>query len=273
MKKILLSIFLLTFSFNYSYSYELSNSDKLIINKISSKIEKLLLNNSLEFREKLEDKINEIQNQYKENKKIYSIFEEIKINTHLVSYKDEYENHYKKFNIDFDKVKQSWLNWSNIERNKIWVSNYSYDKRLDNTAYEWSKIQAKEKNRMSHIREWEKWPYDYKVIEKWFNVRWIKCSLVNRATTSESIAKHGYYCRDWECSDELIKSLREVFDLYMWEKWLEYPDNAHYKWIISSDFSQMWIWLSLYERFDDTYKDYRSFDYYLTIHYCTNFKK
>ena len=146
-------------------------------------------------------------------------------------------------------------------------------KRLDNTAYEWSKFQAKEKKIMSHKRNWWSLFYDYHEIEKWFTDRWVKCSVAWWATSSESIWKFWYYCNDYECTDELVKSLKTIFDIYMAEKWLAYPANAHYKWIVLAELSKIWIWLFIEERFDDTYKDYRSYDYYVTTHYCTEFKK
>lgn len=275
MKKIIIivSILLISFSNTFASNYQLSSSDKLIVNKLTSKIQKILDSSSLKTRQTLENKIKEIQNQYKNNKKLYNIFEEIKINTHLISYKDEYINHYKENNINFDVIKSNWLNRHNQVRSNLWETLYTFDERLNNTAYEWSKIQSEEKKIMSHKRDSEDVFYDYKKIEKWFNDRWVKCNVAWWATTSESIWKYWYYCNSNDCTSKLDESLKEIFDIYMSEKWLAYPANAHYKWIILPELTKIWIWIRIEQRYDDTYEDYRSYDYYITTHYCTTFKK
>jgi len=275
MKKIIniLIVFLLLVWNSHASDYILTSSDKLLVNKLSYKIQNILNKSNLETRKKLEDKINKLQNQYKNNKKLNKIFEEIKINTHLISYKNEYLNHYKQYNIDFKTIQNNWLNRHNEVRVSLWEKLYSYDERLNNTAYEWSKTQAEEKKMMSHIRnDWDKF-YDYKKIEKWFNDRWVKCKVVWWATTSESIWKYWYYCNDNDCTDELDSSLKEIFNIYMSEKWLWWFAEAHYRWITHKDLTKIWLWLRIEEVYDDTYKDYRSFNYYVTTHYCTSFKK
>ena len=123
MKKIIVLIFIIFIfvSNTYAYvnTYQITTSDKIIINKLSNKINKLLSKNTLSFRIKLETKINNIQYKYKKNKRIYTIFKEIKINTNLINYKNEYEKHYKIFNIDINKVKKQWLKWHNDVRYKL----------------------------------------------------------------------------------------------------------------------------------------------------------
>lgn len=274
MKKIILIIFIILLSFwnSYALNYRFTPSDKLIINKLTSKIQKILDSSSLKTRKTLENKINDIQNKYKNNKKLYNIFEKIKINTHLISYKKESDKYYKSYHINFEKVKKYCLNLHNKARSDLWLSLYSYDERLNNTAYEWSNIQQ-EKWKMTHERNPWDWFYNYHKIEKWFNDRWVKCKISWWATSSESIWKFWYYCNDSYCTDELDKSLKTIFDIYMSEKWLKYPANAHYKWITLPELSKIWLWISIKERFDDTYSNYRSFDYYVTTHYCTEFKK
>ena len=273
MKKIL-SIIILFLIFYYQAIayvnfYTLTPSDKIIVNKISSKIEKLLSKNNLIFRKNLEIKINEIQSRYSWNKQLYAIFEQVKINNHLISYKHEYLNHYSEYNIDFNAIKKTWIDWHNIERSKLGITHYSYDERLDNTGYEWSKQQDGEKI-MSHKRSPDGPYYDYHEIEEWFNDRWVRCEVISGATTSESIGKYGYFCKSWEnCTQKLQESLKTIFDIYMSEKWLPYPQDAHYRWIVKDNFTKMWlgIRISIWEQYDNLY------NYYVTTHYCTKFKQ
>ena len=132
MKKILI-VFLLLFSFvsiTFASNYKLTSNDQITINKLSSKIQKLLDNNSLNYRKLLENRINEIQKIYKNNDKLYHIFEAIKINAHLFTHKEEYTKHYNSFNIDIKKVKSIWLSWHNQARSNLWRWLYSYDEKI-----------------------------------------------------------------------------------------------------------------------------------------------
>jgi hypothetical protein len=274
MRNLIILVYILIISTwnTFASEYILTSSDKLIVNKLSSKIQKLLDKQTLSFRSTLESKINEIQEEYKNSLKFYTIFEEIKKNTHLVSNKQEYTKHYNDYYIDFKKVKNTWLNWHNQARSNLWLELYSYDERLDSTAYKWSKQQQTDKI-MSHKRNPWDWFYNYPVIEKWFNDRWVKCKILWWTTSSESVWKFWYYCNDYDCTDELIETLKWIFDIYMAEKGLGSPADAHYRWIINSNLSKIWLGINIEESFEDTYKDYRSYNYYVTTHYCTEFKK
>lgn len=273
MRKIitLLLITVISITNTFAIEYTLNSSDKITVNKVSSKIQDLLNKQTLSFRSNLEIKINELQEKYKNSIKIYNIFEQIKKNTHLFSYKTEYTKHYYNSKVDFKKVEDMWLNWHNQERSKLWRNLYTYDGRLNNTAYEWSKAQQ-ERWKMTHERTIWDWFYNYPIIEKWFNDRWIKCKVLWWATSSESIWKFWYYCKDSDCTDELITSLKQIFDIYMAEKWLWYPADAHYKWITLTELSKIWLWISIAEDLNDWYGEYRSYNYYVTTHYCTEFK-
>ena len=269
MNKIIISliVFFISIWNIYASEYKLTSKDKIIVNKLTSKIQNLLSNNNLTFRINLENKINELQLEYKNIDKIFYIFQEIKKNTYLINYKNEYTNHYKLYSINFDQIKDNWLNWHNTARKNLWKVAYSYDERLDNTAYNWSKEQNW-KWIMSHKRTSTGPYYDYKQIEKWFNNRWVRCEIKWWTTTSESIWKFWYYCNSNDCTNKLSESLKVIFDIYMAEKWLWYPANAHYRWIISDNLSKIWLWISIRKTNE---KDY--YEYYVTTHYCTKFKK
>jgi len=268
MKKILILIISLTIlAWNtFATNYKLTSSDILVVNKISSKIQSLLDKNTLQFRETLSSKIFEIQEEYKSNLKLFTIFEEIKINTHLNSYYSEYTEQFNNYNIDYGQVRQSWLDWHNSARSELNLNLYTYDKRLDNTAYEWSKEQ-KWKQIMSHKRSPD-WPfYDYHEIEKWFTDRGVRCLVRWWATSSESIWKFWFDCNDWDCTQELTDSIKVIFDIYMAEKTLPFSQNAHYRWIVHTDLTKIWLWISIRETNETNY-----YEYYITTHYCTEFK-
>jgi len=143
MKKIILilTILILISSESYASNYILTNNDKKIVSLLSNKIQKILDKETLKYRSDLEKIINQIQKKKENDIRIYKILEEIKINTHLFTYENEYTNHYEEYNIDFQKIKNKWLSWHNKARSELGLNNYSYDKRLDNTSYEWSKKQ------------------------------------------------------------------------------------------------------------------------------------
>lgn len=288
MKKILLLFIISTFTISntYSYNYILTWNDLLTINKVSSKIKEKINTKNPKSIKLIENKISELQEKYKNNNKIFAIFdeikkilnknndEEIKNNDNILPNNNvlpnntspEYLEYYKKFRIDFDKVDTTWLNWHNYERNVLWIKSYSYDDRLKTTAYEWSTYQNKI-GEVTHKRDKKDSYYNYQKIDKWFSNRWVKCEIVWWATTSESIWKHSYYCKDNDCSDELIESMRKVFFMYMKEKNLKSPNNPHYKWIVNNNLSKMWLGISIKESKKNHY------DFYLTTHYCTKFKE
>jgi len=256
----------------YASNYKLTKADKLTVNKLTYKIQNLLNSKSLNFRSVLQSKINKIQIENKNNKQIYTILEEIKKNIHMISYKNEYLKNYKKYYINFNTIKKNWLSRHNKARRDLWRIPYSYDERLNNTAYEWSKTQEN-KWLMTHKRDsWDSY-YNYNKIEKWFNDRWVKCNVAWWATSSESVWKYWYYCNDYDCTNELDKSLKEIFDLYMAEKWLGWIAEWHYRWITHKKLTKIWLWIKIKENFSDRYENYRSYDYYVTTHYCTTFKK
>lgn len=262
---IILSILLIwsTFASNNT----LTTSDRLIVNKLNSKIWVLLKKQTLAFRTKLESKINELQNQYKTNNKLYNILEQIKNDNYMFNHKQEYTEHYNDYKIDFTKVKNTWLKRHNDVRKDLWVTPYSFDERLDNTGYEWSKKQRSDWF-MSHKKYWDTEFYNYTVVEKWFNDRWVKCKVAGWATSSESIWKFWFYCKDNECTDEFLESLKAIFDMYMAEKDLWFTNNAHYRAITLPSLTKMWLWIAFYKNGWENYNEY-----YITTHYCTEFYK
>ncbi|MFK7780239.1 MAG: CAP domain-containing protein [Candidatus Gracilibacteria bacterium] len=250
----------------FASGYTITVSDKLIINKLNNKIKPLLKKQTLAFREKLETKINELQEQYKKNKQLYYILEQIKDDNYMFNHKSEYTKHYKDYKIDFNRVKNTWLKRHNDARANLGVAPYTYDERLDNTGDEWSREQ-RINGYMSHKKNGDTAFYNYTVVEKWFNDRGVKCKVAGGATSSESIGKFGFYCKDGECTDEFLESLKVIFDIYMAEKDLGFANNAHYRGIVLSSLTKMGLGLAFYETDEKKY-----YEYYMTTHYCTEFK-
>jgi len=266
-------------SFVYS-NYELTGKDKLLINKFVNKFDRVIQKKWEDYKNLLVTKISDFLDKWSYSSRLTSILEEI-INRidNIIILKDqlnkdelfvvENKKEEKSFSnseskeiekINLSKVRKTWLSWYNDVRKDIWKANYSYDSRLDNSALEWSKLQRK-RWEMSHKRDlWDSY-YDYNKITSWFKDRWIVCKNINRATNTENIWLGWFYCIDWECSDELITSMKKIFDKYMAEKWTS--NDAHYKSIVHPYFTKIWMWLEV-EKLDNLY-----YKFYITTHYCT----
>lgn len=249
----------------YSYDYSLSNKDKIIINKLSYKISKLLSAKSIKEKTNFINKLNNIEQKNNKNKNLLNIIKEVKINTWLYDYKNEYTKKYSDFWINYKYIQEKWIQWHNEVRWKMWSNLYSYDDRLNNTAYQWSKHQSFI-NKMTHERQNWDWYYNYHRIENWFQDRLVKCKPVWWVTSSESIWKFWYYCKTKDCSKELEDSLKVIFDIYLAEKNLWFNYNAHYRWITHKNLNKIWLWVYI-KKTDE--KDY--YEYYVTTHYCTTF--
>lgn len=273
MKKIALILIVIIITINSTYwkEYVLTWNDKLIVNKLISNLKENIDLSNPESIKIVETSISKNQKTYKNNERIIAIFEEIR--NLVIEKKDfrkeyvkiNYWDNYKNYKIDIKKINLEWTNWHNQQRTKLWLSKYTIDDRLMNTASEWSRYQCSI-DEMTHKRVRNDSYYNYPRIEKWFNDRWVNCEVLWWVTSSESISKYSYYCTDWECSDELIDSLKEIFNIYMSEKTMTYPSNAHYRAIINNYFTKMWMGISIKKSDNDYY------DFYVTTHYCTKFK-
>lgn len=258
--------------------YELTIKDKILINKINNKLQKNIDKKWDWYKKTLIKILEKTLNKSKKNTKKYEILnalvENLKTDEIINKQVDETkkidftilasENNLK-YKIDIEKIRKQWLDWHNEVREKIWLNPYSYSALLDNTAYEWSSISA-EKWEMEHKRNYFDKDYDYNIIEAWFQERWVNCKVINRTTTSESIWKFWYYCKDDDCTDEIIPALKEIFDIYMNEKLKSY--NPHYRAIVHKDITKMWIGIVVLQETEE--KNY--YDFYITTHYCTQFE-
>jgi hypothetical protein len=146
----------------------------------------------------------------------------------------------------------------------LWLENYWYDITLESSADIWSE-QANIKWEITHKRnDWDSF-YNYTNINSWLGDNWVVCENISWITHTENIWWWGYNCTDWECSDELSEAVQRAFKHYMDEKWTD--NDAHYRSLTNKYFNNIWIWISI----DDKNNNY--YEYYLTIHYCTNLIK
>lgn len=273
MKKIIISILWIIFIINSTYSFELERKEVVNINKTVSKIEKnanilWFYYRDLVIAEKEVD-LRKLKNDSKE----YLIISELVKKLKQIKFATFSKNHYKENKIDFSIIKDNWLSWHNDARyNAKLKTYYTYDERLDNTAFEWS-FNNMEKWVMEHKRSSNSSFYDYSEIENWFQERWVKCRAINGVTSSENLWYHSFYCKktDNDCSDEALKASKEIFNMFMSEKWLKYPLDAHYRTIIHKNLKYIWVWMAIKKEDNINYKDSDYYNIYITTHYCSEF--
>jgi hypothetical protein len=244
--------------------YRLTLNDNNLINKVINKMEKIINEKWVLYKETLVKALEKTLYKTKKYTKAYEVINSLVINTKKINLLNIANKEYEIYKININEIKKEWLDWHNEERKNIWVNPYSYDSRLDNTAYEWSVI-SEDKWVMEHKRHYFDEYYDYNVIETWFQDRWVKCKVINWTTSSESVWKFWYICKDNDCTDEIIPALRVIYDIYLAEKWQSY--DAHYRAISHKDITKIWIWITMEE------KEKNNYDFYVTTHYCTEFEE
>lgn len=175
------------------------------------------------------------------------------------------KEYYEKEKINIQSLKTSWLDWQNAVRKKMLLPNYSYNTKLDITAFEWSYI-SMAKAVMDHKRSPGDSYYDYSKITSWFSDRWVTCRNANGTTNSESIGWWNFYCTDGDCTNEIEAVMKDIFDMYMAEKWKKYPADAHYRGIVSNSFKYIWLWLAVKKSTEKA----NYYTLYMTTHYCTD---
>lgn len=277
MKKIIISLLFIFSTVNLTFWFELERKEIVEINKTIRKIEKTANVLWFYYRDLVIAENEVILRNIVKDTKSYFLIEELNKRIKQIKFFDFAKNHAKENKIDLEKLKQNWLTWHNEARNNHKLkNNYIYDDRLDNTAFEWS-YNNMEKWVMDHKRTENSDYYNYNEIESWFQERWVKCSVVNGITSSESLWYHSYYCKknNIDCTSEAIKASKQIFDMFMAEKWLKYPLDAHYRAIVHKNLNYIWFWISIKKENHNylTYKDYDYYKIYITTHYCTSIKK
>ncbi len=163
--------------------------------------------------------------------------------------------------VDMNRVRWAWLGFYNSTRRDTWLSPYSYDTRLDNTAHSWNVEFAKWRWLNHHRRNPSDSYYSYSTITEWFKSRGVIGKVAWWSTTTENVG-YGYYsCNSSDCTDSLISSIRTTYEFYMSEKWRSY--DAHYKSIVQPYFTKIGL---------DIIVVPEERRYYLTVHYITDFE-
>ena len=252
----------------YIFANNLSIAEEEKLNTIQKKLEKIIPEYPW-IQDKLTQRISKIlQNSSQNSQQTYflqallDVVESIEIPEPKAIY---YDIDYKQYFVDGEILKQSWLWLYNTHRNNYNLPNYIYDDRLEQTALEWSAISL-DRWYISHERTlWDGW-YNYPIIEQWFQDRWVTCAPTGRTTSVENTWYHAYYCPDGgDCTQKASDAMKQIFDIYAAEKWLPYPNNAHYKTIVSPHLQYLWLWLS----FKDEWNGW--IQMYVTTHFCTEF--
>ncbi len=160
--------------------------------------------------------------------------------------------------VDMVEVNRVWLSWINAlrSRQKCGLKPYSQSNTLDRTALLWS-TQAVTRGSISHKRPGQTAYYDYTIIKKWFADQGV--TFTGKGTVfTESIGWGTYSCKEKDCTQKLIKSLRTTFDFYVREKGKK--SRPHWNSMVSMQFTQLGVGIAL---------DSVHGRYYVTTHYGT----
>lgn len=161
-------------------------------------------------------------------------------------------------NYDTWRVAEARLGRNNELRSEMWLVEYSFDNRLENTANEWSEYM----NNLwtwTHKRSKNDGFYTYSSLENWFGDRWLEFANVKWVTFTENVWVWYVSCKQEECTDEVIKAIKTTRNMYMWEAKYRW---AHYKSLVQPRFRYIWFWLVINSKNK----------YYLTVHYATSIK-
>ncbi|MDD2693311.1 MAG: CAP domain-containing protein [Candidatus Gracilibacteria bacterium] len=166
-------------------------------------------------------------------------------------------------NVDLDRVRNTWLTWTNKVRSEQGLAPYTIDTRLNSTATEWSEY-SKTRGYIIHGRPGDGCVgvgnytcYNFSAIDTWFKARGIDPVIIGRAKHTENIGTRGYSCSSSDCTDKLIAAVEKTFDYFLSEK--SY-NGVHYKSLVNPVFTKIGVGVAV---------DESKGVYYLTVHYIT----
>lgn len=117
--------------------------------------------------------------------------------------------------VDMARVRSTWISWYNTGRATKWLGAYSYDSRLDNTAHDWNTVFAASRGTNFHERNsWDGY-YNYAIINKWFQDRWVNPPVVSGVNHSENVSYGYYVCSKADCTDDFINSIRSSYIFFI----------------------------------------------------------
>ncbi|QQS58824.1 S-layer homology domain-containing protein [Candidatus Peregrinibacteria bacterium] len=161
-------------------------------------------------------------------------------------------------NVDMNRIRETWLGWTNTARNKRGLKSYTLNNQLSRTATLWSE-QAAQQGFISHKRAGQKEIYyDYWRMEEWFSNLGLTFFNNHRTTFTENIGWGPYRCSQADCTDELLGAIRTTFDFYMAEEGT--GSTAHFESVVNPYFQEIGIGISVNPSGDT---------YFLTVHYGT----
>jgi uncharacterized protein YkwD len=161
-------------------------------------------------------------------------------------------------NVDAERVRQTWLDWSNQVRSDLGLQLLNLNDSLNFTATEWSNI-SKERGYIDHKRDGQTAYYDFKLITNWFTELGIEFENINSTTFTETIGWEYYTCESSsDCTQGVIDAINSSFEFIMSEK--NKASRPHYNSLINPNFSQLGLGIAL---------DPNTKKYYLTAHYGT----
>lgn len=162
--------------------------------------------------------------------------------------------------IDIQRVRETWLGWTNDARSAAGLPAYEYNDDLGRTAAVWSE-RAESLGYISHTRPGSSAYYDYGLIGRWFADLGVSfASGGGRSNYVENIGWEYYSCSDGDCTEELIAGIRKTFNFFMSEKGSAYA--PHYDSIMNPTYNLLGLGIAV----DETAYGGK---FYLTVHYGT----
>lgn len=157
--------------------------------------------------------------------------------------------------IDLQRVRDTWLSWTNEARASAGLAAYTYTEQLDRTAFIWSDF-SRDRGYMDHKRIGQTAYYDYTMIENWFEDLGVTFVNNSGVTFTENIGHGPYSCSDTECTDELIAAIKYTWDYFIGEVNSSY--RPHYNSIMNAYFKEIGFGILVTDS-----------EYYFTVHYGT----
>jgi uncharacterized protein YkwD len=146
-------------------------------------------------------------------------------------------------NIDKQQIDQTRLGRHNAERNSLWLTNYTINADLSNTAQNRANYLAKI-NTATHKRTSTDWYYSYESIKSRFSNQGITFPREKNgiANFTENLAYQYVSCNKSDCTNETIAAMKKWFTFFMNEKYKSY--KPHYNAIVSKSFTQLGYWIA-----------------------------
>lgn len=159
-------------------------------------------------------------------------------------------------NVDFDKIKTTWLQRHNEVRGNLGLAKYRYHEKLGYSAFTWSKHLIGIGS-FTHQRKSTDWFYNYESIKEWFSSLGVEFS--GKGTVfSENIAGGSYQCKSWDCTDILLTAMKKNFNFFMNEANSNWP---HYRAIVHRYFNTIGVGIFV-----------KHWKYYIVTHYGRDVK-